>query len=67
MADPSDEDAEVREHMAVLGPHGALAELRRVLEAPETYRTAVLRRFDPSGPILWLRDIRAATEVEEQT
>ncbi len=44
MPDPFDEDADVRSHLAVLGP-AALAELRRVLEAPSTYRTAVLRRL----------------------
>jgi SAM-dependent methyltransferase len=40
MADPFDEDADIRSHLAALGP-AALAELRRILEAPD--RTAVLR------------------------
>jgi hypothetical protein len=40
MADPLDEDADVRSHLAALGP-AALAELRRILEAPD--RTLVLR------------------------
>jgi hypothetical protein len=40
MADPLDEDANVRSHLAALGP-AALAELRRILEAPD--RTGVLR------------------------
>ena len=44
MTDPFDEDADVRSHLAVLGP-AALAELRGILEAPSTYRTAVLRRL----------------------
>jgi len=42
IADPFDEDAEVRSHLAPLGP-AALAELRRILEAPSSDRTAVLR------------------------
>ena len=42
MNDPFDEDAYLRNHLAVLGP-AALADLRCVLEAPGTYRTAVLR------------------------
>jgi hypothetical protein len=37
-----DEDADIRSHLAALGPV-ALSELRRVLEAPGPYRTAVLR------------------------
>jgi hypothetical protein len=35
MADPFDEDADVRSHLAMLGP-AALTELRRILEAPST-------------------------------
>ncbi len=42
IADPFDEDADIRSHLATLGP-AALAELRRVLERTSTYRTAVLR------------------------
>ena len=42
MADPLDEDADIRSHLAVLGP-AALGQLRDILEAPSTYRTAVLR------------------------
>jgi hypothetical protein len=42
VADPFDEDADFRSHLAVLGP-SALAELRRILEAPSTDRTSVLR------------------------
>ena len=42
MADSFDEDADIRSHLAALGP-AALAELRRILEAPSAYRTAVLR------------------------
>jgi hypothetical protein len=43
LAYPFDEDADVISHLAAFGP-AALAELLlRVLEAPGTYRTAVLR------------------------
>ena len=42
MADPFDEDADVRINLAALGP-AALAELRRILEAPSTNRTEILR------------------------
>jgi hypothetical protein len=42
VADPFDEDADVRTHLAVLDPT-ALAELRRILEAPSTYRATLLR------------------------
>ena len=44
MADLLDGDADVRSHLAVLGP-AALTELRRILEGPSTYRTAILRRL----------------------
>jgi len=44
MADPFDEDADIRSHLAALGP-AALADLRRILEGPSTYRTALLRRL----------------------
>ena len=42
MTDPFDEDADVCSHLAQLGPV-ALAELRRILEAPSTRRTEMLR------------------------
>ena len=41
MSTPFDEDADVRSHLAALGP-AALVELRRILEAPE-HPTSVLR------------------------
>jgi hypothetical protein len=37
-----DEDADIRAGLAALGP-GAVAELRRVLEGPATYRDAILK------------------------
>jgi hypothetical protein len=40
--DPTDDDADLRRHMAELG-EPALRELRRVLEAPAPYRDAVSR------------------------
>ena len=39
-----DEDADIRTHLAALGP-AALGQLRDILEAPSTYRTAILRRL----------------------
>lgn len=44
----TDEDADLREHLAVFGPD-AIAELRRVLEAPSEYRTAVLQATSASS------------------
>ena len=44
MAVSFDEDADARSHLAALGP-AALVELRRILEGPSTYRTAILRRL----------------------
>lgn len=37
-----DADSEIRSHLAMLGP-AALTELRRILEAPSTDRTEILR------------------------
>lgn len=39
-----DEDADLRANLASLGP-GALADLKKVLEGPQTYRDALLRQF----------------------
>jgi hypothetical protein len=39
-----DEDAELRDSLASLGPR-ALADFRRVLESFSTYRDALLRQF----------------------
>lgn len=41
-ADPLDEDADIRSHLAALGPV-TLAELRLILEAPSADRTEILR------------------------
>ena len=42
IADPFDEDADIRSHLAALGL-AALAELRRFLVAPSADRTEILR------------------------
>ena len=42
VTNPFGEDADVRSHLAVLGP-AAQAELRRILEAPASRRTEILR------------------------
>jgi hypothetical protein len=42
MRDPFNQDADIRSDLVGLGP-AALAELRRILEAPSPYRTQVLR------------------------
>ena len=42
IANPFDEDADIRSHLAAPG-RPALAELRRILEAPSPYRTQVLQ------------------------
>ena len=49
MRDLFDEDADVRSHLAAFGP-AALAELRRVLDAPSAYRTEVLRALTGQHP-----------------
>jgi hypothetical protein len=42
LTDLLDEDAGIRAGLAALGP-GALADLRRVLEGPATYRNEILK------------------------
>jgi hypothetical protein len=42
ITDPFDEEADIRSHLAVLGP-AWLAKLRRILEAPSIDRTEILR------------------------
>ena len=62
--DTFDEDADVRTHLAVLGP-AALAELRRILEAPSTYRTAVLRALTARPTPADLATLIAMAETDE--
>jgi hypothetical protein len=64
LADSIGEDAEVREHLAVLGP-AALTELRRVLESPEPYRTAVLRARAARPPSADLATLIATADTDE--
>jgi hypothetical protein len=64
MADLFDEDADVRSHLAALGP-AALGELRRVLEAPETYRTAVLRALTARPASADLATLIAMSDTDE--
>ena len=51
MPDPLDEDADVRSHLAALGP-AALVELRGILEAPRPTapRSSGRSRLDPLPP-----------------
>lgn len=59
-----DEDADVRGHLAALGPV-ALAELRRVLEAPGPYRTAVLRALTARPASAELATVIAMADTDE--
>ena len=63
MADPFDEDADVRSYLAVLGP-AALAE-RRILEGPSTYRTALLRRLMTRPTAADLATLIAMADTDE--
>ncbi len=64
MADPFDEDADIRSHLAVLSPAG-LAELRRVLEAPSTYRTEILRALTARPASADLATLIAMADTDE--
>ena len=64
MADPFDEDADVRSHLAVLGP-AALAELRRILEAPPTYRAGLLRGLVAEPAAADLATLIAMADTDE--
>jgi hypothetical protein len=59
-----DEDADVRGHLAALGPV-ALAELRRVLEAPGPYRTAVLQALTARPASAELATVIAMADTDE--
>jgi hypothetical protein len=61
---PFDEDSDVRSHLAVLGPN-ALAELRRILEAPSAYRTAVLRALTARPASADLATLIAMADTDE--
>jgi hypothetical protein len=62
MTDSLDEAADVRAHLAVLGP-AALAELRRVLEAPD--RTPVLRALTARPTAADLATLVAMADTDE--
>ena len=62
MVDPLDEDADVRSHLAALGPD-ALAELRRILEAPD--RTPVLRALTARPASADLATLIAMADTDE--
>ncbi|HEX5937365.1 MAG TPA: hypothetical protein VFZ75_06730 [Actinomycetota bacterium] len=64
MPDLTDEDAEVRAHLAVLGP-AALAELRRILEAPSTDRTEILRKLTARPTAADLATLIAMADTDE--
>ena len=65
MADPFDEDADIREHLAALGP-AALAELRRILEQKDsTYQTAVLRALSGRPTNADLATLIAMADTDE--
>ena len=64
MVEPFDEDADIRSHLAVLGP-AALAELRRILEAPSTNRTEVLRALTARATSADLATLIAMADTDE--
>ena len=64
MADPFDEYADIRSHMAVLGPV-ALSELRLILKAPSTYRTPVLRALMVRPALADLATLIAMADTDE--
>jgi hypothetical protein len=64
MADPFDEDADFRSHLAALGP-AALADLRRILVAPSTDRTAVLRALTARPASADLATLIAMADTDE--
>jgi hypothetical protein len=64
MADLLDEDADIRSHLAVLGP-AALAELRRILEAPEARRTEILRALTARPAAADLATLIAMADTDE--
>jgi DNA-binding GntR family transcriptional regulator len=59
-----DEDADIRSHLAALGP-AALAELRRILEAPSTDRTEILRAFTARPAATDLATLIAMADTDE--
>jgi hypothetical protein len=64
LTDPFDEDADIRQHLAVLGP-AALADLHRILEAPSTDRTEVLRALTARPASADLATLIAMADTDE--
>lgn len=62
--DPFDEDADVRSHLAVLGP-AALAELRRILEGSSANRTEILRALTARPTSADLATLIAMADTDE--
>ena len=59
-----DEDADLRTHLAALGPE-ARAELFRVLEAPEEYRREILKQLSSRPGYADLATVIAMAETDE--
>ena len=59
-----DEDRDLREQLAAFVPD-AIAELRRVLEAPSDYRTAVLRALTARPAYTDLASLIAMADTDE--
>jgi hypothetical protein len=59
-----DEDAKLRDSLASLGP-GAIADFRRVLEAPQTYRDALLRQSIARPQLADLATLIAMAHTDE--
>jgi hypothetical protein len=64
MAGPFDEDADVRSHLAALGP-AALLELGRILEGPSSDRTSVLRALTSRPTAADLATLIALADTDE--
>ena len=64
MADPTDEDGDLRSHLAAFGPD-AIGELRRVLEAPSDYRTSVLHALTARPAYADLATLIAMADTDE--
>ena len=64
MTDLIDEDADIRSHLAALGPV-APAPLRRILEAPSIDRTEILRALTPRPTAADLATLIAMADTDE--
>lgn len=64
VTDPFDEDADVRSHLAALGP-AVHAELHRILEAPSIDRTEILRALTARPALADLATLIAMADTDE--